>query len=181
VAEAKLGQQDGGLVPEDGGWFVLNAKEARWFDCGESGWYCGFEGREEARFEQLGVNINVLPPGGPMAMYHAEGDQEDFLVVSGEAVLIVEDEERPLRTWDFVHCPAGAAHVIVGTGDRPCVVVAVGARTPGRDLVYPVSAAALARGAGVEHETTEPSEAYARFPQPEAAPYKDDLLPDLRY
>ena len=114
-----------------------------------------------------------------MAMYHAEGDQEDFLVVSGEAVLIVEDEERPLRTWDFVHCPGGAAHVIVGAGDRPCVVLAVGARTPGRDLVYPVSAAALARGAGVEEETTEPSEAYAKFPQPEAAAYKDALLPEL--
>jgi uncharacterized cupin superfamily protein len=179
VDEAKLERQDGGLVPQDGGWFVVNAKDTRWFDCGESGWYCGFEGREGARFPQLGININVLPPGGPMAMYHAEGDQEDFLVVSGEAVLIVEDEERPLRTWDFVHLPGGTPHVIVGAGDRPCVVVAVGARTPGHTLVYPVSKTALAHGAGVEQETTEPSEAYAKWPQPVAAAYKEGLLPEL--
>ena len=178
MAEAKLEQQDGGLVPQDGGWFVVNAKDARWFDCGESGWYCGFEGREHAHFPQLGININVLPPGGPMAMYHAEDLQEDFLVVSGEAVLIVEDEERPLRAWDFVHLPPSTPHVIVGAGEGPCVVVAVGARRPDRELVYPVSSTALARGAGVEQETTEPSEAYARFPQPEAAAYKEGLLPD---
>ncbi len=61
-------------------------------------------------------------------MYHWEADQEDFLVVSGEALLIVEGEERPLRQWDFVHCPPGTKHTILGAGDGPCIVVAVGAR-----------------------------------------------------
>jgi hypothetical protein len=32
-----------------------------------------------------------------MAMYHWEADQEHFLVLSGDALLIVEGEERPLR------------------------------------------------------------------------------------
>jgi uncharacterized cupin superfamily protein len=61
-------------------------------------------------------------------MYHWEADQEDFLVVSGDALLLVEGEERPLRAWDFVHCPAGTKHTIVGAGDGPCVIVSVGAR-----------------------------------------------------
>ena len=67
-------------------------------------------------------------PGEPIGMYHWEADQEDFLVLSGEALLIIEGEERPLRQWDFVHCPAETKHIIVGAGDAPCVVLAVGAR-----------------------------------------------------
>jgi hypothetical protein len=62
-----------------------------------------------------------------MSMYHWETDQEDFLVLSGEALLIIEGEERPLRQWDFVHCPPGTKHVIVGAGEFRCVVFAVGA------------------------------------------------------
>ena len=38
-------------------------------------------------------------------MYHRENDQEDFLVLAGEALAIVEGEERPLRQWDFVALP----------------------------------------------------------------------------
>ena len=30
-------------------------------------------------------------------------------VVSGEAALVVEGEERHLRAWDFVHCPPGTS------------------------------------------------------------------------
>ena len=63
-----------------------------------------------------------------MAMYHWEADQEDFLVLDGEALLIVEGEERALRPWDFVHCPAETKHVIVGAGDGNCVLLAIGAR-----------------------------------------------------
>jgi hypothetical protein len=32
-----------------------------------------------------------------MAMYHREADQEDFLVLAGEAWLFVEGQERMLR------------------------------------------------------------------------------------
>src|SRR4026208_1965709 len=101
-------------------------------------------------------------PGAPMAMYHYENDQEDFLVVSGEALLIVEGEERPLRAWDFVHCPAGTDHIIVGAGAGPCVVVSTGSRTnaDGDWGGYTVDDAALRHGAGVESATKEPKEAY---------------------
>jgi len=113
-------------------------------------------------------------------MYHWEADQEDFLVVSGEALLIAEGEERPLRDWDFVHCPAKAEHVIVGAGEGPCVVVAVGARVDSTGPNwggYPVNETALRHGAGVEQETTDPEEAYARFPESERTRYQEGWLP----
>src|ERR671937_3278648 len=91
VPEAELEQTENGLVPRGEGWFVVNAREARWFDRGPRGAVCSFEGEPE--FSQLGVNLFVLGPGQPMSMYHWEADQEDFLVLSGEALLIVDDEE----------------------------------------------------------------------------------------
>ena len=131
MTEAKLvSAEEGGLVPEGDGWFVLNAKDARWLD-GELGKYTGFEGKD-SRVPQLGININVMAPGEPMTMYHRENAQEDFLVVAGECVLIVNGEERPLKAWDFFHCPAGVDHAIVGAGDGQSIVVAVGARTATR-------------------------------------------------
>lgn len=88
IPEADLERTEHGLVPKGEGWFVINARDARWLHSEALGSYCGFEG--EPHFSQLGINVNVLPPGQPMAMYHGENGQEDFLVVSGEAVLIVE-------------------------------------------------------------------------------------------
>ena len=179
MAEARLERTDAGLVPQDDGWFVVNAREALWFHSDDLGEYCGFEGRD-ARFAQIGVNINVLAPGQPMAMYHSEERQEDFLVVAGECLLVIEDEERPLRAWDFVHCPPGTAHVIVGAGERPAIVVAVGARREGdHGLRYPVSEPACRRGAGVDVATSAPQEAYARFERPVERPYREGDLPEL--
>jgi uncharacterized cupin superfamily protein len=179
LAEAQFERTEGGLVPQGDGWFVVNARDARWFHSDDLGEYCGFESRD-ARFPQLGININVLAPGQPMAMYHSEERQEDFLVVAGECVLVIEDEERPLRAWDFVHCPPGTAHVIVGAGDRPAVVIAVGARLEGdHGLRYPVSDAARKLGAGVDAETRLPEEAYGRFERPVARPYREGDLPEL--
>ena len=91
----------------------------------------------------------MLQPGEPNCRYHAESTQEDFLVLSGEALLIVDEQERPLKAWDFVHCPGGTRHVFVGAGDGPCVIVMVGSRRPDDDIVYPVSEVALKHGAGV--------------------------------
>jgi uncharacterized cupin superfamily protein len=145
VDEAKLVKREGGLVPEDDGWFVVNARDARW-TTSRLGDYCGFEG--EAGFPQLGINLSVLPPGVPMAMYHEEDCQEGFLVLAGECLLIVEGEERPLRAWDFFHCPPRTAHVILGAGDRPALVLAVGAR-PG-EARYPADPAARRHGAEAE-------------------------------
>jgi uncharacterized cupin superfamily protein len=177
LPEAPLRATRFGLVPDGDGWFVLNAAEARWRDFGPLGAGCDFEGKR--RFRQLGVNLSVLGPGEPLGMYHRENHQEGFLVLSGECLLIVEGEERALRAWDFVHCPGGTAHVIVGAGAGPAVVLAVGARGGRKGLAYLREPAALARGAGITQETTRPAEAYRPFPRPKRCPYRSGWLPSL--
>ena len=112
-------------------------------------------------------------------MYHWEADQEDFLVLSGEALLLVEGQERRLRQWDFVHCPAYTKHIIVGGGDGLCAVLAVGAREhqAGEDWGgYTVDEVAARHGASVERETTDQVEAYARFPDPVPTRYREGWL-----
>jgi uncharacterized cupin superfamily protein len=184
VPEAQLVSTEHGLVPKGQGWYVVNARATQWWNRKGRGVLCEFEGagfEGAADFPQLGINLTVLSPGEPMAMYHWETDQEDFLVLAGEALAIVEGEERPLRQWDFVHCPAGTNHVIVGAGERPCVVLAVGARVLSRGSdwgAYTVDETALRHRAGVESETTVPAEAYARFPRGELTRYREGWLPD---
>ncbi len=175
VPEAPLEPTPNGLVPEGEGWFVLNAQGARWWHREGRGAYCGFE-RGEPYWAELGFALYVLAPGEPMSMYHRENAQEDFLLLSGECLLIVEEEERPLNAWDFAHCPAGTNHTIVGAGDGLSVVVGVGARPEEDEIVYPLSEAALAHDAGVQVETTEPVEAYARFKKREEGPYRGGLI-----
>jgi uncharacterized cupin superfamily protein len=166
VPEAKLEQTEHGLVPQGPGWYVLNARDASWWAAEGRGAYSNLEG--EPGFEQLGIALVTLEPGDAMAMYHWEGDQEDFLVLAGEALLIVEGEERPLRAWDFVHCPPEAKHVIVGAGDSRCLIVAVGARdkSVGDNWGgYTVDETAAKHGASVDEATTDPDEAYAKVAQ----------------
>ena len=180
VPEARLESTEHGLVPKGDGWFVLNAHEAQWRHAQGRGAYSKLEGEPE--FSQLGIHLVVLGPGEAMAMYHWEADQEDFLVLAGDALLIVEGEERPLRQWDFVHCPARAKHTIVGAGAGPCVVLAVGARVLSVDNPdwggYTVDEVALRHDAGVQQETTKPEEAYSRFTKREPTAYRDGWLPD---
>ena len=105
----------------------------------------------------------VLSPGKPSALYHRESNQENFLVLSGECLLLVEGEERPLKAWDFVHCPPETEHIFVGAGDGPCVLFMAGSRSNEERLVYPRSELALRHGAGVEKEVHSGREAYAPF------------------
>lgn len=173
IPEASLEGGDGGMVPVGDGWFVLNAREARWLD-GHFGAYTRFEG--ESRFPRLGFNIGVLAPGQPACYYHAEDEQEDFLVLAGECLLLIEGEERRLRAWDFVHCPPRTEHVFVGAGGRPCTILAVGTRG-GDEVVYPDSELARRHRAGVERETHDPDEAYADIPADQAVGYRKGWLP----
>ena len=173
VPEAPLERDEHGVRPVGDGWFVVNARDLRWFES-ELGLYTMFDS-DEARFDQVGVNIGILRPGEPNCMYHAEDAQEDFLVLSGECLLVVEGEERLLKAWDFLHCPPMTEHVFVGAGDGPCVVVGVGARRKGRALRYAVNKTALKYSAGVEEETSEPSVAYARFSEDKPIPCPDEF------
>jgi uncharacterized cupin superfamily protein len=183
VTEAGFVETENGLVPKGEGWFVLSAREAQWWDRDGRGVLCEFEGagfEGALDFHQLGINLTRLEPGEPMSMYHWEADQEDFLVLAGEALLVVEGEERELRAWDFVHCPPGTKHTIVGAGDGPCLILAVGARdgSTGEEWGgYTVDDAALRHGAGVERETRVPGDAYARFEPSRLASYREGWLP----
>jgi uncharacterized cupin superfamily protein len=175
VPEASFESTENGKRVAGEGWFVVNARDLRWFES-ELGLYTMFDS-ELARFEQVGVNIGILRPGEPNCMYHAEDAQEDFLVLSGECLVVVEGEERHLKAWDFVHCPPMTEHVFVGAGDGPCVVIGIGARRKGRALVYPVNETALRYGAGVAEETSEPGVAYARFPEDVEIPCPPEFPP----
>ena len=179
VPEAPLEETDTGLVQTGPGWFVVNARDARWRQAEGRGAVCPFGDDDE--FPQVGVNLFVLGPGEPMGMYHWEADQEDFLVISGEALLLVEGEERPLRQWDLFHCPADMKHIVIGAGDAPCVVLAVGAREHqqgdgwGGDTVDEL---ALRLDAGVDEPTTDPLVAYGKVPHRKPARYREGWLPD---
>jgi uncharacterized cupin superfamily protein len=182
TSESMLTQTEHGLVPEGNGWFVLGLREATWRHAEGRGAVCvaldDFEGWR--RDIQFGLNPFVLQPGEPMAMYHWEADQEDFLVVSGEAILIVDGEERQLRQWDLVHCPPYTRHVLVGAGHGPCVVIAVGARghdgQPG-SLGFPADEVARRHGASVDRDTLDGGVAYATVSPREPTSYREGWLP----
>ena len=175
--QARMEQAETGLVAATDGWFAVNIRDAAWVASEKFGAACIFEG-DAAPFGQIGYTLAVLAPGQPNAMYHREDDQEDFLVLSGECLLIVEGEERRLRAWDFVHCPPGTEHIFVGAGDAPCVIFMAGARAHRPSAAYTRNEAALRHGAGVEAETSTSREAYAAFPKwRPGAPASFDGLP----
>lgn len=173
VKEARLEEVGSGLAPVNPGWFVVNVGEAAWVRNDAFGGRCVFESSERVlqerpgvqpqMFAETGFTLAVLEPDKPTGMYHAESSQENFLVLAGTCLLLVEEQERPLRAWDFVHCPPGTRHTFVGTGGEPCVIFMVGARREGGSIVYPESETAQSHGAGVEQETPRPSEAYAPY------------------
>ena len=171
VEEARLEETETGLMPVGDGWFVVNARDARWARNGAFGAQCAFEGPwPEAWFAELGIKLSVLQPGQPNCLYHRESQQEDFLVLAGECLLLVEGQERPLKTWDFFHCAPNTEHVLVGAGEAPCVVLMVGARSEDEGLFFPASELARRYGASSENDTDSGDEAYAAtgFPGSEA-------------
>jgi quercetin dioxygenase-like cupin family protein len=174
VAEAHLRNSGSGLAPASEGWFVVNVRDAEWWFADSRGARCAFEneyGDPPVEFAQLAINVTILEPG-QSSVYHAETNQEAFLVLAGECRLLVEGEERLLRAWDFFHSPAWTEHAFVGAGDAPCVIVMAGARS-GPEVRYPVSEIAAHYGASVEQETTDPAQAYrtAEWFRRERPPY----------
>jgi uncharacterized cupin superfamily protein len=162
VPEAQLEDFGSGLTPVTQGWFVVNVRDAEWWNSLARGARCSFDneyGDAPVEFDQLGINLTVLEPG-ETSLYHAEENQEAFLVLAGECALLVEEEEMRLRPWDFFHAPPWAKHGFVGAGERPCVILMVGARS-GPGVLYPVSELAARFGASVSGETSDWRQAYA--------------------
>jgi uncharacterized cupin superfamily protein len=166
---ASLEQTENGLAPADGGWYKANLREVAWATVEGGGAWCGFGADGDAPL-QLGIGVHVLWPGDRPGFYHEETDQEGFLVLEGECLLVVEGEERTLKQWDYFHCGAGTRHITIGAGDGPCAILMIGARTPGKSILYPVDETAARHGASVERETTSPREAYKDRPPIKDAP-----------
>jgi uncharacterized cupin superfamily protein len=162
--EAKLDETPYGRNPAEEGWFVLNLADALAVRNEEKGGAIYPLEPQGGPFTDFGVNVHVVWPGEPSALYHSENVREAFLVLSGECTLLVEEEERPLRRWDFFHCPAGTHHIFVGAGDGPCAILMIGARPEDEQLHYPVSELAAKHAASAATETADPDEAYADWP-----------------
>jgi uncharacterized cupin superfamily protein len=163
VPEAQLEDNGSGLAPVSEGWFVVNVRDAEWWSSAKRGAACWFEseyGEPPITFAQLGINVTIFEPG-QYTIYHAESDQEAFLVLSGECRLLVENEERRLRAWDFFHSPPWTEHAFVGAGETPCVILMAGARSADAKARYPASNLAARYGASVEEETSDPMQVYA--------------------
>lgn len=146
------------------GWSILNLAECVWLDSPQFGCFARLEGTEP--FKDLGLNVHVLNEKQPACMYHSENKQEGFLVLFGECRVIVNDEERALKTWDYLHCPAGVEHLLVGGDNGPCALLMVGARGEDATLNYPVNEKARAFGGSADPATTNPKEAYAKVERP---------------
>jgi uncharacterized cupin superfamily protein len=162
VREAELRDLGSGLAPVTEGWFVVNVRDAEWWFADSRGGRCAFEneyGDSPVEFDQVGINLTVLGTG-QTTLYHAEENQEAFLVLSGECTLVVEGEERRLSPWDFFHAPPWTEHAFAGDGDVPCVILMVGSRS-GPGVRYPASDVAARHHASVEHETSDWRQAYA--------------------
>jgi uncharacterized cupin superfamily protein len=174
--EAEIVDTEQGKRPAGEGWYVLNATDGVWDVLPGWGRSINFE-PDDPRFPEFGINLHVVDPNGPNCRYHGESNQEDFLVLHGECLLIVEDQERHLGQWDFVHCPPWTRHVFVGK-EGPCVILMVGGRGPNEKLDYPVDdEAAVRHGAAAPARTSVAKEAYADLPQPTREPYKPGDLP----
>jgi len=162
-------------VPVTAGWFVINARDARW-QCNDLRAVCRFGGEGEAHFSDLGIGLYWIEPGRPMSLYHHEAGREDFLILRGVCTVLIEGCERTAGPWDFVHGPARTAHTIVCSGDEPALILAVGARKEKGSARYPVEPVAVRRGAGVPDEHTTADEVYASFGQPQPGPPPTELL-----
>jgi uncharacterized cupin superfamily protein len=143
--------------------FIVNLADARARDHSRRALLIDLE-PEDASWPDLGVNVQVMQPGEPNCRYHSEPVQEDFLVLHGECIAIVDGEERPMRRWDFLHCPAGVEHVFVGAGDGPCAVLMIGSRRVD-EAHYAVSEVAARYDASVSEPTDDPAVAYADWRQ----------------
>jgi uncharacterized cupin superfamily protein len=144
-------------------WFKANLGEVDAVENPQAGiGYLFGEDHPYQRYRDLGVNIRVLRPEQPASLYHSETAEEFFIVLGGQCLAIVEDEEVPLGKWDFLHCPPGTAHLIVGAGDGPATVLMIGGRKGGGPPHYPVNELAARYGASVTTETNDPRDAWAQ-------------------
>jgi uncharacterized cupin superfamily protein len=158
--EAPFEETEHGLVCKGDGWFLVNARDVRWRESTGRGVSSNVGG--DMLFDQLGVGITIVGPGEPTTMYHWESNEEDFIVLRGGGIAILDGEEHQLRQWDAIHCPPGVAHAFVG-GPDGLVLFGVGAREHADEGAYVADPVAARFGAAPERDTDDTGEAYKRF------------------
>jgi uncharacterized cupin superfamily protein len=170
--EAAIEETPAGRVPADDGWFILNLEEIAWAAVPGGGMWCVFES-PNARSALLGIGVHILWPGETPGYYHAESEQEGFLVLSGECIAVVEGVERRMGPWDYLHSPPGTAHITVGAGDGPCAILMVGTRREDDWTRYLPDPVAARHGAAVAEESDSAREVYKDRPpiEPVASPW----------
>jgi mannose-6-phosphate isomerase-like protein (cupin superfamily) len=183
VEEAEIEETEVGLLPKTQGWFIMSALETRWFDKPGQGHSVSLTGYNEYEaetfFPMLGMSIRVAGPGDATTTYHWETEQEGFLVLSGEGIAIIEGEERPLKQWDFVHCPPGTRHAFAG-GEPPLVLLCASSRQFQKDGpwgYYCFDETAAKYNAASPEDTQDGEIAYARFAEVRKTRYPGGLLP----
>ena len=166
-------------VPTSEGWFVMNATEGRWFVTPCKGMGIPLTGCDEHEaetfFPMLGMALRVVLAGEPSTTYHWETEQEDFLVLHGEGLQIVEGQERPVKQWDFVHCPPGTKHAFVG---GPLVLLCASSRQFQKDGpwgYYCKDETAAKHNASSPEDTQDGRLAYARFAPTQETTYPGGL------
>lgn len=83
-----------------------------------------------AGLTQMGASHVVLEPGAWSSLRHwHDGEDEMVVMLAGEALLVDDDGEHPMRAGDVAAFPAGSpnGHHLRNTGTGPCVFVAIGA------------------------------------------------------
>ena len=89
--------------------------------------------------KDFGVTETTLEPGGWSSHRHwHEGEDEVVVMLDGEAMLVEEDAETPMRAGDIAVFPKGVAngHHLVNRSERPCRFIAIG-RVATTDAHYP--------------------------------------------
>jgi mannose-6-phosphate isomerase-like protein (cupin superfamily) len=78
------------------------------------------------------VDYTVVPSGSSIGVHGHEGNDEIYLVVTGEATVTLDSREHPVTSGDVIVTPSGSSHGLRNDGSKPLImfVVQVGHGTP---------------------------------------------------
>lgn len=154
---------------EQATWFAVHCDDAPWRGSAGHAYVDLMAVAGEGSFTQYGIAVDVHEPRAGNSYHYEAHEDESFLVLDGEYDLVIEGELRRVRAGEFVHCPAGVAHLFVGAGDRPASIMMLGRRglaAPGGfDGEYLPDPHAARFGLAVDAPTSDPKVAYAGRPE----------------
>jgi uncharacterized cupin superfamily protein len=90
----------------------------------------------------IGVLVEELPPGKQSTPLHYHtAEEEQLMILAGQATLRLGDERYPMKAGDYVVFPAGQklGHALVNESDETCRFLMIGERNPNDVCIYPES------------------------------------------